>query len=201
MNSKKKQLNQKLANKFLNGNQGQLGCSLLPVAIAFVIAACITSRTHRNVPTWIDKLPYEKGKLYAVGICGPTYFRDDGLVRAADNARKELAKSLGGRIQSVVLTKQSARAGQLDEAFLFSATSWSMDIVMTCSQIVTSWVDDQGEFSGGQRGYTYALAVLDFASIPIAFEQLAKQRRMTTGQIDSLRRRAEEEFQKDSQER
>lgn len=129
------------------------------------LRGCAGNRPLKNdpqfPPDWVIDIPVEAGKLYAVGSCGRTYYRDDAWRNAADNARGELAKNLQARIQNAFLAVQSTDGANwaLNESVV-EATSSATDVVMKESQIVSIWYDGNGTLPDGEPGATYALAVL-----------------------------------------
>ena len=136
---------------------------LLAIVI-WTIGGCAGNRQLRGGPPpgWVLDIPAESGRLYAVGSCGRTYYKDDAWRNAADNARGELAKNLQARIQNAFLAVQSTDGANwaLNETVVES-TSSATDVVMNESQIVAMWYDENGTLTGGEPGTTYALAVLN----------------------------------------
>lgn len=112
-----------------------------------------------SVPAWVNNLPQSDNYLHAVGMAGPTYFYEDGVVRAADAARLELAKALSAHVEEITLIVETAGDTWVaDETYILQALSSSTDMVMKHSEIVSSWVDRRGVIPGGQPGITYVLA-------------------------------------------
>ena len=149
----------------------------LQVALALVflstVVGCIS--VHRSVkpgevPEWINRLPQTKGKLYAVGISGPTYFIEDGKMNAAENARKELAKALSVRVQALSLTLQQNKDKRENEISSVTVSSWATDVVVLHSQILELWIDEEAKVPNSQPGTVYALAVIDFKMAQDAVE-------------------------------
>lgn len=107
------------------------------------------------------KLPNEKGYVYALGVVGRTYYYEDGIVRAADVARVELAKALASHIQDFVLIVETESGLQtVDEAYIVQVLTSATDIVMEHGEIVAYWVDRQSLVPNGEEGATYALGRL-----------------------------------------
>lgn len=135
---------------------------------ALLINYCGSSKDSKfsdSLPNWVLNIPYEEGKIYAVGSVGRTLFQDEAWKNAADAARSELAKNLQGRIENAFLSVQSTGGANCAvEAYVVEATSWSTDIVMNNSQVVALWYDEIGIVPGSQPGTTYALAVLNISS-------------------------------------
>jgi len=115
---------------------------------------------NKNVPKWVYKTPTSPNKLYAVGMVGPTYFKEDAREYAADDARNELAKSISSKVESIILLIEKESNVYVDEAYRVNATSWSTDIVLTGSTILSYWYDVQGIGPNRVKNSTYALAVI-----------------------------------------
>ncbi len=72
-----------------------------------VTGAVWTSGTRQTAPSWLDRLPGSKSKVFAAGYSGPTFRADDAVKYASDNAvasvhapgRKRLG-ALGGRVRA-----------------------------------------------------------------------------------------------------
>lgn len=137
----------------------------IALAAAFFLQGCASNRSLKSgalsPPGWVNNIPVEEGRIFAVGSCGRTYYKDDAWRNAADNARGELAKNLQARIQNAFLAVQSSDGSNwaLNESVV-EATSSATDVVMKESQIVSIWYDENGALPGGEPGTTYALAVL-----------------------------------------
>src|SRR5438046_2125926 len=53
-----------------------------------------------QIPVWVEKIPESsKGKLYAVGFSLPTYWPQDGINNAAENARGKLALAMTSHVE------------------------------------------------------------------------------------------------------
>src|SRR5260221_10132366 len=62
------------------------------------------------VPVWVDKLPENtKGKLVAVGFSQPTYWPQDALNNASEDARGKLALALGSHVETLEMDTATAR--------------------------------------------------------------------------------------------
>ena len=145
-------------------------------------------------PKWVFNIPYEEGKIYAVGTVGKTLFQDDAWKYAADSARNELAKNLQGRIENAFLSVQSSgKENWAAEAYTVEATSWSTDIVMNNSQIVALWYDEKGMIPGSQPGTTYALAVINFSNTETALKTKIENK-VTPEQYEKIIKALSEDF-------
>ena len=105
-----------------------------------------------QVPDWVDRIPESgKGKLYAVGFSLPTYWPQDGINNAAENARGKLALAMTSHIE--FLGMDTATATSQGGAIINKEAT---DVVMQNSRIEASWVDENGDRS--EPGSVWALA-------------------------------------------
>src|SRR3954454_4527820 len=103
-------------------------------------------------PGWVDKLPEAaSGKLVAVGYSPPSFWPQDAIDAAADEARGKLALALTSHVEVLGIDVQDAR-GASGATIGKEAT----DVVMRNSRIEATWVDENGERSDG--GGVWALA-------------------------------------------
>src|SRR5437016_6542865 len=89
-----------------------------------------------KVPEWVDRIPESsKGKLYAVGFSLPTYWPQDGINNAAENARGKLALAMTSHVE--YLGMDTATANHQGGATINKEAT---DVVMQNSRIEASWV-------------------------------------------------------------
>jgi hypothetical protein len=112
-------------------------------------------------PEWVFRLPSESGKIFAVGLSGPTYFVEDGLKYACDDARKELAKSVSSQIQNMIIVVEESNSSSTEEASVLLVNSAITDIVLKNSQIMAVWIDKKGYGPGSSKNYVYALGRME----------------------------------------
>jgi hypothetical protein len=106
-------------------------------------------------PNWVDKIPEStKEKHVAVGFCGPTFWPQDAMNNAAEDARGKLALSLSSKVERV-----QQNVEQTDYNRSLDITKEATDLVMQNSRIVATWVDEAG--ARGEPGSVWALAVID----------------------------------------
>ena len=111
------------------------------------------------VPAWVDKLPENgKGRLVAVGFSQPTYWPQDALNNANEDARGKLALALGSHVE--VLGLDRATAGSAGGAVINKEAT---DLVLQNSRIEASWVDENGD--RGEPSSVWALASIDLDSV------------------------------------
>ncbi|HAL57379.1 MAG TPA: hypothetical protein DCP63_13160 [Bacteroidetes bacterium] len=149
--------------------------SAVALLLAVLMTACTSSQRNTQggaIPPWVMRLPEAKGKLYAMGISGPTYYLEDGKTNAAENARKELAKSLSTHVQELSLMMQREEEKREGEVSLLTVSSWATDIVVTNSQILEVWVDEKALMPESLPRTIYALAVIDLSTVQGAVQKL-----------------------------
>lgn len=128
-------------------------------------------------PAWVDKLPENaKGRLYAVGRCGPTYWPQDALNNAAEDARGKLALGLASHIEFL---GQNVESNTREHTVQLNKEA--SDVVLQNSRIEATWVDEAG--GRDEAGSVWALAVIDIDSVrgKGASEALASPAAWTTG--------------------
>ena len=106
-------------------------------------------------PAWVDKIPEStKERIYAVGFCLPTFWPQDAMNNASEDARGKLALALSSKVEKV--TQSVDRGDSLRE---LDITKEATDLVMQNSRIEVMWVDEAG--ARGESGSVYALAAID----------------------------------------
>jgi LPP20 lipoprotein len=140
-------------------------------SVVLLIAACghggkkpVAVAQASDVPAWVDHVPEKKGKICALGSAEPTFYREDGKIYAAENARMQLAQTLSVRVESVMIDIQSTHSGEdhVDQQYILQAQSYATDAVVAGAQVVSYWFDEQG--TRGRTHSTYALACIDTGS-------------------------------------
>jgi hypothetical protein len=107
------------------------------------------------IPGWVEKVPESgKGRLVAVGYAQPSFWPQDAIDAAADDARGKLALALASHVE--VLGIDSATEGENRAATINKEAA---DVVMQNSRIEASWLDENGERS--DPGGVWALASLE----------------------------------------
>jgi len=111
------------------------------------------------VPPWVDKVPESgSGKLVAVGYSQPSFWPQDAINAAADEARGKLALALVSHVEVLGLDRATADANG-------GATinKEAADVVMQNSRVEATWTDENGERS--DPGGVWALATLEMDSV------------------------------------
>lgn len=126
----------------------------------FALAACASGKAQRRnvattpVPGWLERVPVVEGKVYAIGSSGPTFWPQDALNNAAEDARGKLAISLQSKME--ILTKRADRGSDGTHVDLVKAAT---DMVVQNSRVEATWVDAGGE--RGEQGGVWALAYIE----------------------------------------
>lgn len=111
------------------------------------------------VPAWVDKIPEnQKGKLLSVGFSLPTYWPQDALNNAQEDARGKLALALGSHVE--VLGIDTATASRQGGATINKEAT---DLVLQNSRIEATWVDENGD--RGEPASVWALASIDLDQV------------------------------------
>tara|TARA_B100000315_G_scaffold213335_2_gene211226 strand:- start:5413 stop:5901 length:489 start_codon:yes stop_codon:yes gene_type:complete len=113
-----------------------------------------------TAPEWVKKTPQKEGQLCAVGASEPTFYKDDAKEYAAENARKELARSLNLEIKNIIVDIATEKGSSMDEGTFMEVSSWATSVVLRESRIIEYWYNEEGVVSHGRKGITYALACM-----------------------------------------
>jgi hypothetical protein len=111
------------------------------------------------VPAWVQKVPENApGKLVAVGYAQPSYWPQDAIDAAAEDARGKLALALASHVEVLDLDSASGSGSRI--AIINKEAA---DVVLRNSRIEATWVDENGEKS--EPGGVWTLASLELDSI------------------------------------
>lgn len=127
-----------------------LGCRTAPA-----------SRPEASPPGWLTQLPREQKAMYAVGVSGPTYYPEDAVRYAQEDGRIQLAHALASKVTAITVAITSEQGSYADNAGVVeSATGDYTEAVVELSEVVATWVDRSGRYSG-RAGTAYALVRID----------------------------------------
>ena len=111
------------------------------------------------VPGWVDKIPGNaKGKLLSVGYSPPTYWPQDAINAAGQDARGKMALAITSHVEVLGIdtaTDDSRGGASIDKE--------ATDVVMQNSRIEATWVDENGDRS--EPGGVWALASIELDSV------------------------------------
>jgi hypothetical protein len=125
-------------------------------------------------PSWVAQLPGSTAtRVYAVGRSGPTFWPQDALANASEDARGKLALALASHVERVEQASEAsggagfagegptrnAEASNGRNARLFDLTKEATDLVLSNARIEATWIDEAGVRD--ERGTAWALAAID----------------------------------------
>ena len=109
-------------------------------------------------PAWIDKLPENgKTKVYGVGYSAPTFWPQDAINNAAQDARGKLALALASHVEVLGIDTMNGK-GNGGATINKEAT----DMMLQNSRIDATWVDENGD--RGEPASVWALASYEVGS-------------------------------------
>ncbi|OLD08008.1 MAG: hypothetical protein AUI90_08080 [Deltaproteobacteria bacterium 13_1_40CM_3_69_14] len=112
------------------------------------------------VPAWVERVPESgNGKLVAVGYSQPSFWPQDAINAAADDARGKLALALASHVE--VLGLDAATGAAIGSGAIINKEA--TDVVMQNSHLEATWTDENGERS--EPGGVWTLAMLEIDSI------------------------------------
>ena len=104
----------------------------------------------RPAPDWVEKLPQSsRTRIVAVGRSGPTFWPQDALNNAREDARGKIALQLTAHVErygaATDASGRAARALDIDKE--------ATDVLLRNARIEATWVDEAGErlFGDGRR--------------------------------------------------
>lgn len=118
-------------------------------------------KMQNGYPVWINKIPRDKGAVFAVGMDEGKYLsQTKGIEKAKEAARTKLAKTIGVQIENVTKTwvesESGAFGGQPMNDYISEMTKEATDVSLEGSQIMATYVSTD---KTGKQTY-YALARL-----------------------------------------
>ena len=134
-------------------------------------------RTGKSGPSWLDRLPRSRNRIYATGYSGPTYHAEDAKRYAGEDAIDNLAASLRAHVQAYTLLVESASGLTVDQ---FARTvddpdTAFRDLVRKNAKLEATWVDRDGSRPGDPPGAVWALASIDVQSTAGAVKPVENQ--------------------------
>jgi len=102
-------------------------------------------------PGWGDRMPGQTGKLCAVGYSGPTFYQQDCVKNAAENARAHLAESISVTIRAVTIDISDGTRGYFSKDVFVEGSESASEEVLHGSEIEAQWIDMDGQ-RGAQHG-------------------------------------------------
>lgn len=151
----------------------------------------------RPPPSWVAQLPVSTAtRVYAVGRSGPTFWPQDALANASEDARGKLALALASHVERLGQVSEAnggaGFAGDRPErnaeasmsARVFDLTKEATDLVLSNARIEATWVDEAGDRD--ERGTAWALAALDVGEGKTTFQPAAAKSSSTPAWLEAL---------------
>ncbi len=143
-------------------------------------------------PAWVDRMPSQPDKLCAVGYSGPTFYQQDCLKNAAENARGHLAESISVTIRTITLDISDGTRGSYDRDVFVEGSESASDAVIEGSEVEAQWMDLQGERGASKGCYAYVCIDPD-KPIDKMVEKL-KEKKVPPETVEKVRANAEAAF-------
>ena len=144
-------------------------------------------------PAWVDKLPTRKGELCAVGYSGPTFYQQDCVKNAAENARGHLAESISVTIRTVTIDISDGTRGTFSKDVFVQGSESASEAVLQGSEVQAQWVDLQGQ-RGANNG-CYALVCIDPDKPIEKMVEKLEEEKVPPKTIERVRENAEAAFE------
>jgi len=175
----------------------------LATLAAMLLASCgprIIIKRGGPPPAWVDRQPRHAGRLCAVGYSGPTFYQQDCVKNAAENARSHLAESISVTIRTITLDISDGTRGSFDRDVFVEGSESASEVVLQGAEVQAQWLDVEGV--RGERNGCYAWVCID-PSKPL--EQLVdklEEKKLPPKTVEKVRQNAEAAFKElEQQER
>jgi hypothetical protein len=144
-------------------------------------------------PAWVDRLPTRKGELCAVGYSGPTFYQQDCVGNAAENARGHLAETISVSIRTVTIDISDGTRGMFSKDVFVEGSESASEAVLQGSEVQAQWVDLQGQ-RGAPKG-CYALVCIDPSKPLDKMVEKLEEKKVPPKTIERVRENAEAAFE------
>ena len=144
-------------------------------------------------PAWVDKLPTRRGELCAVGYSGPTFYQQDCVGNAAENARGHLAETISVSIRTVTIDISDGTRGMFSKDVFVQGSESASEAVLQGSEVEAQWVDLQGQ-RGSPKG-CYALVCIDPSKPLDKMIEKLEEKKVPPKTIERVRENAEAAFE------
>jgi hypothetical protein len=169
---------------------------LVVLALGLSLSACGTRVVVIRggpPPMWVDRLPAKRGQLCAVGYSGPTFYQQDCLKNAAENARGHLAESISVTIRTITIDISDGTRGSFDKDVFVQGSESASEAVLQGSEVEAQWMDMQGA-RGAQNG-CYAYVCIDPGKPIEKMVETLQQKKLPPKTVEKVRANAEAAFE------
>lgn len=122
-----------------------------------VMVGCQTENGMSDAPRWVRVTPQPPHELCAVGISGPTYYKEDAMVHSKAQAMTALSRAWEVKVKAKLRIEE--REGHRGSGSTIEDDSkLSSDVVLQKVQIKEQWIHPGGNDRHGMPGTVYTLA-------------------------------------------
>ena len=137
-------------------------------------------------------MPERPGKMCAVGYSGPTFYQQDCVGNAADNARGHLSENISATIRTVTIDISDGTRGMFSRDVFVQGSETVSNSVLKGSEIEAQWVELQGQ-RGGPKG-CYAFVCIDPKKPIDSFVEELQDKKVAPKTVQKVRENAEAAF-------
>lgn len=174
---------------------------LQPVAWCFVVISIlffcvcgprIIMLRGGPTPAWVDRLPRRAGELCATGFSGPTFYQQDCIQNANDNARAHLAHSISVTIRSISIDISDGSRGYFSHDVFVQGSESASQAVVQGSEVQAQWMDVQG--TRGPKNSCFTLVCIDPSKPVEKFVETLTEKKVPQKTVEEVRTNAEAAF-------
>ena len=122
-----------------------------------VMVGCQTENGMSDAPRWVRVTPQPPHELCAVGISGPTYYKEDAMVHSKAQAMTALSRAWKVKVEAE-LRMQEREGHRGSGSTIEDDSKLSSDVVLQKVQIKEQWIHPGGNDRHGMPGTVYTLA-------------------------------------------
>lgn len=143
-------------------------------------------------PGWVDDMPKHSGKLCALGYSGPTFYQEDCLKNAADNARGHLSESISVTIKTMTVDISDGTRGSYDQDVFVEGSQSASETVLKGSEVESQWMDREGQ-RGAENG-CFCLVCIDPNKPIDTLVQTLQDKKLPPKTVEKVRANAQAAF-------
>lgn len=124
-----------------------------------VTSGCQTETNMVASPSWLRQMPGGQYELCAVGVSGPTYYKEDAMARSKAQAMAELSRTWEVKVRADlrIMERGDNRGSELQ---MEQTSEFSSDVLLKQAQVKEQWIHPGGNERYGVRGMVYTLACM-----------------------------------------
>ena len=122
-----------------------------------VMVGCQTENVMTAAPSWLSRVPGGQHELCAIGVSGPTYYKEDAMAHSKAQAITELSRALKVKVKAdLLITERGDHRGSSSK--IEGNSEFSSDVLLKNVQVKEQWIHPGGNDRHGVRGTVYTLA-------------------------------------------